>query len=56
MVQTLAGAEISYNDIVKKVNQAVSEKIKTLDIYVKAEEGKAYYVVNGSNTGAVELF
>ena len=56
MVQTLAGAEISYNDIVKKVNQAVSEKIKTLEIYVKAEEGKAYYVVNGSNTGAVELF
>ena len=56
MVQTLAGAEISYDDIVKKVNQAVSEKIKTLEIYVKAEEGKAYYVVNGSNTGAVELF
>lgn len=56
MVQTLAGAEISYDDIVKKVNKAISENIKSLEIYVKAEEGKAYYVVNGDITGAVELF
>lgn len=56
MVQTLAGAEISYDDIVKKVNKAISENVKSLEIYVKAEEGKAYYVVNGDITGAVELF
>ncbi len=56
MVQTMAGAEISYTDIVKKVNKAISENIKSLEIYVKAEEGKAYYVVNGDITGAVELF
>ena len=29
--------------------------IKNLDIYVKPEEGKAYYVVNNDATGSFDL-
>ena len=29
--------------------------IKNLDIYVKPEEGKAYYVVNNDVTGSFDL-
>ena len=29
--------------------------IETLDIYVKPDEAKAYYVVNGEITGSVDL-
>ena len=56
IIQNSADQGISYTDIVKKVNKAFSDKIKTLEIYVKAEEGKAYYVVNGNATGDVDLF
>ena len=56
IIQNSADQGISYTDIVKKVNKAFSDKIKTLEIYVKAEEGKAYYVVNGNVTGDVDLF
>jgi len=56
IIQNSADQGISYTDIVKKVNKAFSDKIKTLEIYVKAEEGKAYYVVNGNVTGDVNLF
>lgn len=56
IIQNQADQSISYTDIVKKVNKAYKENIKSLEIYVKAEEGKAYYVVNGDITGAVELF
>lgn len=31
------------------------EAIKTLDIYVKPEDGAVYYVVNGSGTGKVDF-
>ena len=30
--------------------------IETLDIYVKPQEGKAYYVVNKSVEGKIDLF
>ena len=30
--------------------------IETLDIYVKPQEGKAYYVINKNVEGAVDLF
>ena len=29
--------------------------VKTLEIYIKPEEGKAYYVINDSENGSVEL-
>lgn len=56
IIQNTADQGISYDNIVKKVNKAYKDNIKALDIYVKAEEGKAYYVINGDITGAVDLF
>lgn len=29
--------------------------IKTLDLYVKPEEGKAFYVINEKNSGSIDL-
>ena len=57
MIQNMADQTISYDDVVAKV-QAAAEgiEITSFDIYVKAEEGKAYYVVNGDVTGDVDLF
>ena len=43
-------------EIIKKVNRAIKINIKSLEIYVKSAENKAYYVVNGSVTGSVDLF
>ena len=56
IIQNSSDQNVSYNDIVKKVNKAYKDKIRTLDIYVKSEEGKAYYVINGDVTGAVDIF
>ena len=56
IVQNQADQSISYTDIVKKVNKAYKETIKSLEIYVKSEENKAYYVVNGGVTGSVDLY
>ncbi len=50
-----AGNEIAYADIVKKVNKAVEAGAKKLEIYVKPEENKAYFV-SDKNSGAVDLF
>ncbi|MCQ2516361.1 MAG: DUF6465 family protein [Saccharofermentans sp.] len=47
--------EITYAEIVKKVNKAVEAGAKKLDIYVKPEDNKAYFV-SDKNTGAVDLF
>ena len=32
-----------------------ASSIKTLDLYVKPEDGAAYYVINGKETGKIEL-
>ena len=56
IIQNSADQSISYTDIVKKVNKAYKETIKSLEIYVKSEENKAYYVVNGGVTGSVDLY
>ncbi len=56
IIQNQADQSISYADIVKKVNKAYKDAIKTLEIYVKSEENKAYYVVNGDVTGSVDLY
>ena len=50
------GNEVSYDAVVKKVNKAYKENIKTLEIYVKPEENKAYYFINGKDDGSVDLF
>lgn len=58
-----AKIELQYGDkavtddqLISKAKKAYGGKdIKSLDIYVKPEESKAYYVVNGDVTGSVEL-
>ena len=57
VIQNSADDGITYASVVEKVQAAVTIKdVTSLDIYVKAEEGKAYYVVNGEAAGAVDLF
>ena len=57
VIQNSADDGITYASVVEKVQAAVTIKdVTSLDIYVKAEEGKAYYVVNGEAAGAVNLF
>lgn len=57
VIQNSAEDGITYASVVEKVQAAITiQDVKSLDIYVKAEEGKAYYVVNGEAAGAVELF
>ena len=57
IIQNSAEDSITYADVVAKVQAVVTvQDVTSLDIYVKAEEGKAYYVVNGEAAGAVDLF
>lgn len=57
VIQNNAEDGISYASVIEKVQAAVTiQDVTSLDIYVKAEEGKAYYVVNGEAAGAVDLF
>lgn len=56
-----AGVEATEADIkaaVKDAWVAAGKKVKEMDtceIYVKPEEKKAYYVINGDVNGAIEL-
>lgn len=45
-----ANVKQNWKDLGNKVTA-----IKTLDIYVKPEEAKVYYVVNGEINGSVDL-
>ena len=57
VIQTTADKEITYESVVEKVRAAITAAdVSSIDIYVKAEEGKAYYVVNGEAAGSVDLF
>ena len=57
VIQNSADNGITYESVVQKVNDAIQgTEVTSIDIYVKAEEGKAYYVVNGETAGAVNLF
>ena len=55
--------ELQYGDIAVTQEQLVSQAkkayggkdIKSLNIYVKPEEGKAYYVVNDTVNGSFDL-
>ncbi len=53
-----AGRQFNAADVEKKVRKACGKKaseIKSLKIYVKAEDFAAYYVVNGSEAGKIDL-
>ena len=56
-----AGKELLAQDIADQAKKAWeaeghrASSIKSLDIYVKPEEFAAYYVINGKDTGKVEL-
>ena len=38
-----------------KADAGKKSELKSIEIYAKPEDGKAYYVVNGTDTGSVEL-
>lgn len=47
---------LSQDELVAMAKKAYGKKdIKSLDIYVKPEEFKAYYVVNGEVNGSFDL-
>lgn len=57
VIQNSTEEGITYASVVEKVQAVVTiQDVTSLDIYVKAEEGKAYYVVNGEAAGSVDLF
>lgn len=57
VIQNSVDNGITYEAIVEKVQTAIgTADVNSIDIYVKAEEGKAYYVCNGEIAGAVDLF
>lgn len=52
---------ISYDSIVNNVMNAWTsdagkrKELKSIEIYAKPEDGRAYYVANGTDTGSIEL-
>lgn len=56
------GIEVSTDDIMKKVKENWTKVLKnkvadmnSVTVYIKPEEGKAYFVINDDVTGSVEL-
>lgn len=53
------GKQVGQKEIVASVKKAWTRSgkkvgdIKSMDLYIKPEEGAVYYVVNGTDTGAV---
>ena len=48
--------QVTEDQLVSLAKKAYGKKdIKSLNIYVKPEEGKAYYVVNGEVNGSFDL-
>jgi len=47
--------EVNLDDVIARVNQATNNAKGDLKLYVKPEDGKAYYVI-GDLTGDVNLF
>ena len=56
VIQSSADQSITYAAVIEKVKAAFDGEVTSVDIYVKADEGKAYYVINGDVNGAVDLF
>lgn len=54
------GKQVEEKEMIARVKKAWTKKgkrvgeIKTLELYVKPEEGAVYYVINSEETGAVE--
>ncbi|MCR5802889.1 MAG: DUF6465 family protein [Clostridia bacterium] len=48
--------KFTYAAVVKKITSSYKDKIKDLDITVKTDEGKAYYVINGEDMGSVNIW
>lgn len=60
MVLQFGNCEVSVTEIREKVKKSFLEssndaEIKKVDIYVKPEDNRAYYVINGEVEGSVEL-
>lgn len=62
VVLQYAGKEIEYTDVMKKVKEYWTKKLKnkvgdmkSVTVYLKPEEDKAYFVINDDETGSVEL-
>lgn len=56
------GKEVNKDDIMKQVKEIWTKQMKnkvgdmkSVTLYLKPEENKAYYVINGDVTGSVEL-
>lgn len=55
------GKDYDTEEIVKKAQEAFTAEntkkaaVKEMSIYIKPEEEKAYYVVNGDVTGSVDI-
>ena len=54
------GSSVSMNTVQERIAEAVkaekSIKAETVKVYVKPQDGKAYYVINEDVTGSVDLF
>ncbi|WP_216697130.1 DUF6465 family protein [Anaerostipes faecalis] len=56
------GNEFEEKEIITKIKEIWKEEgnkvkdLKELDIYVKPEEGKAYYTINGETRGSIDIF
>lgn len=56
----IAGGEWNVSDCKKRAAAAFTDShtgivIEKLAVYLKPDEGKAYYVVNGTETGSIDL-
>ena len=55
------GKQVEEKDIIARVKKAWTKSgkkvgdIKEMDLYIKPEENAVYYVINGTETGAVEF-
>lgn len=55
------GKQVEEKDIIARVKKAWTKSgkkvgdIKEMDLYIKQEENAVYYVINGTETGAVEF-
>ncbi|MBE5998179.1 MAG: DUF6465 family protein [Eubacteriales bacterium] len=56
VIQSAADQSVTYDAVIEKVKAAFDGEVTSMDIYVKAEEGKAYYVINSDVTGDIDLF
>ncbi len=60
IILQFAGKEISTADVLNKAKAAFAAanegvEIKSIELYVKPEDHAAYYVVNGSENGKIDL-